>query len=655
MDPITQQTALACAGAGGAGEATYVDDVFSTFLYEGNSTNRSINNGIDLSGEGGLTWIKSRTNTYPNLLFDTERGAGEYLISNTNEPESTNITRLSAFNSDGFSLGTNSNVNLNGQDFVSWTFRKAPGFFDVVTWTGNSVSGRQIAHNLGSVPGFIMIKSYVAGTGGTGWMCYHRSLGNTKAIRLDNGTAATSASSTYWNNTDPTSTHFTVGNQEDINTSANSRSYVAYVFAHDEPVFGTNEDESIIKCGSYTGTNANGNFVNLGFEPQWVLTKNTSRAANWTIWDNMRGVNTGSTNDRGLHPNTTDAESGAGNLIDFNATGFTLNSGSDLTNWLSGDTFIYIAIRRPHKPPTAGTDVFHVATAANDSTFITSGFPIDFGWQHTTADTWGHYSFSRLQGSGTHLLLSSNSAEVSFGAGPDFDSNTQYQGTRGLGTNPMVLYAFGRAPGFFDVVAYTGNDVATNKNHNLGVPPELIITKATSGPFSRDWYVGPFVSGYSDSDGYLVLNSDAAGFGNVSTYFPGTPTSTIYGLPGGGNSGTNGSAYTYVSYLFATLAGISKVGTYSGTGSDVNVDCGFSAGARFILIKRTDSTGDWYTYDSARGITSGNDPYYTLNASGADVTNTDYIDPLNSGFTVTSSAPANLNSSGGTYIFLAIA
>ncbi|MBG7617692.1 MAG: hypothetical protein IZT57_04915, partial [Chloroflexi bacterium] len=110
-----------------------------------------------------------------------------------------------------------------------------------------------------------------------------------------------------------------------------------------------------------------------------------------------------------------------------------------------------------------------------------------------------------------------------------------------------------------------------------------------------------------------------------------------------------------IAYLFASLAGVSKVGSYTGTGSDLNVDCGFSAGARFILIKRTDSSGDWYVWDSVRGITAGNDPYLLLNSTAAEVTNTDYIDPLSSGFTVTSSASSTVNVSSGTYIFLAIA
>ena len=140
---------------------------------------------------------------------------------------------------------------------------------------------------------------------------------------------------------------------------------------------------------------------------------------------------------------------------------------------------------------------------------------------------------------------------------------------------------------------------------------------------------------------------------SFSFMFPSSPTSTVFSVSS--SSFVNENTYSYISYLFATLPGISKIGTYSGTGNAINVDCGFSTGARFILIKRTDSTGDWYGYDTARGIVSGNDPYLLLNSAAAEVTNTDYIDPLNAGFTVTSSAPTGLNASGGTYLFLAIA
>jgi len=135
-----------------------------------------------------------------------------------------------------------------------------------------------------------------------------------------------------------------------------------------------------------------------------------------------------------------------------------------------------------------------------------------------------------------------------------------------------------------------------------------------------------------------------------STY----PTSTVFSI--GTAGGSNANTYLYVAYLFATCAGVSKVGSYSGnTGVTVTVPCGFTGGVRFVLIKRTDSTGDWYVWDSARGIVAGNDPYLLLNSTAAEVTGTDYVDTYSAGFEVTTTAPAALNATGGTYIFLAIA
>jgi hypothetical protein len=148
------------------------------------------------------------------------------------------------------------------------------------------------------------------------------------------------------------------------------------------------------------------------------------------------------------------------------------------------------------------------------------------------------------------------------------------------------------------------------------------------------------------------LNLTEAGF-DTQTWKNYSFTSTTFSIDNG--AATNASGGTYIAYLFATLAGISKVGSYTGTGTTLQVNCGFSAGARFVMIKRTDTTGDWYVWDSARGIIAGNDPYLLLNSTAAEVTNTDYIDPLASGFEISSTAPAAINASDGNFIFLAIA
>ena len=219
-------------------------------------------------------------------------------------------------------------------------------------------------------------------------------------------------------------------------------------------------------------------------------------------------------------------------------------------------------------------------------------------------------------------------------------------------TTGLFAYMFRRAPGFFDVVTYTGTGSAKTVNHNLTVTPELLIVKARSQ--SGGWAVYNATSGASKA---MLLNSNSGAF-TYNAYWNSTaPTATQFTVATDG--AVNDNTQTYIAYLFATLDGISKVGSYSGTGSNINVDCGFTAGARFVLIKRTDSSGDWYVWNTARGIVAGNDPYFLWNTIGvsasAEVTNTDYIDPLSAGFTVTSNAPAALNTSGGTYLFLAIA
>ena len=145
------------AAAGNAGESLYVEDVFSTYLYEGTGATLAIDNGIDLDGEGGLTWIKTRDYAYSNNLFDTARGSNKYLMSNSTSAEGTDSNRVSSFNSNGFTLGTNAGVNGSSYDYASWSFRKAEKFFDVVTYTGNGVAGRTVAHNLGSVPACMIV------------------------------------------------------------------------------------------------------------------------------------------------------------------------------------------------------------------------------------------------------------------------------------------------------------------------------------------------------------------------------------------------------------------------------------------------------------------------------------------------------------------
>jgi len=227
--------------AGGAADSTYVDDVFSTHLYTGNTSgsgSQTVNNGVDLS-KGGLTWIKRRDGTYSNWLMDSERGGTKMLSSNSTSGETTASGAITSFNNNGFTLGNETQVNVNGTPFVSWSFRKRKGFFDIQTWSGNSTAGRQISHDLKSVPGCIMVKRLDSGS--SNWIVYHRSIGNNvggagkgpeqQALWL-NSTSGQDESVEYWNNTPPTKDNFTLGIHPTVNQ--NGGNYVAYIFAHNQ-------------------------------------------------------------------------------------------------------------------------------------------------------------------------------------------------------------------------------------------------------------------------------------------------------------------------------------------------------------------------------------------------------------------------------------
>ena len=629
--------ALTASAGNAGGTEGYVEDVFSTFLWEGNATARSINNGIDLSGEGGLVWIKNRDTALSHALSDTARGANKQLNSNTTGSQGSQTTILTAFNNNGFSIGADSDVNQNAKNIASWSFRKANKFFDVLTYTGNATA-RTIAHNLGSVPGMIIIKQIDATRN---WPVYHVSLGAGYWDILNTGQAA-QQNTNLWNNTAPTDSVFSVGTDNHNNGSGGT--YVAYLFASDAGGYGDDGTDSIIKCGAFSIPASGGVTVTLGWEPQWVLVKLTSpNGGQWCLMDTMRQYARYKAGR--ISPDNNAAEeiytNGSGGMGYPTATGFEILPGVLDANY-SG---IYIAIRRgPMKIPEAGTEVYF-GDYSNGG--YVSGFPVDLAFIKDlyTANSADWKAGTRLVGT-KRQATTATAAEV-------IDTSYTFDNMTGFYTNPPTnhqAWMFRRYPGFMDVVAYTGKRPTVNTvSHNLTVIPELIIVKSRS--YADEWPVYCATLGASS---YLTLNTTSSKSGSADYWNNATPTASVFTL--GDRGEVNTSSATYISYLFATLAGISKVGTYTGNaGYAVNADCGFSNSARFILIKRTDAAGDWYVYDSARGITAGNSVYALLNSTAAEVSNTDYIDPLSSGFTVTASAPVGLNASSGKYIFLAIA
>jgi hypothetical protein len=628
-----------------SGAVNYIEDVFSTFLTTGASANITVVNGIDLSGKGGLVWQKTRTSAGFNTLFDTVRGINNYLVSNNTNAQASASNILPTFNSDGFVIGTDNNLTTSGENGVSWTFAKQPKFFDVVTYTGTG-SAVTVNHNLGSTPGCIIIKA----TSNTGnWHVWHRSVvdGSGYGYLVLNSTAATAGGKII---DSTSSTNFVVAS----GLSDVGYTYVCYVFAHDAGGFGLTGTDNVISCGSFTAS-AGQTTVTLGYEPQWILIKETSASGdNWKIWDTMRGWS--QTTYSELYPNTSAAQAaGSGTYTYPTATGFVSEAG-----WLtSGSTYIYIAIRRgPMKVPTSGTSVFiPITSSATTGTTLTTTFPVDMqiAGYRTIVDSGNRTVVDRLRGAsstttstGQALLMSSTATETSASVARNWD-NTGFQFPSYWSGDSTIFYSFRRAPSFFDEVCYTGTGVARTVTHNLTVVPELLIVKSRTqaGTF---WTVQVSALGPTKC---LYLQTTDSVQTRSSPWNDTAPTSSVFTV--GTDSDVNGSGQNIVAYLFATCAGVSKVGSYTGTATTKQIDCGFTGGARFVLIKRTDSTGSWYVWDSSRGIVSGNDPYLLLNSTAAEVTNTDYIDAYSAGFEISSTAPAEINASGGTYIFLSIA
>ena len=635
----TKKLIQAAAGAAG-GAGLDVNEVFSTYLYEGNGTSQTITNDIDLSGEGGLVWVRPRI-TSDHWLWDSARGTQYSLATNNTAVQTDMSTNGTVFNTDGFTdrMGWGS-----GTDVASWTFRKAPKFFDVVTYTGTG-SPQSIAHNLGSVPGCIIVKTY---DNAQGWAVYHR--GNTSAPETERlileQTYATSDDNTYWNDTAPTDTHFTVGST--IRTNSNGYNYVAYLFAHNDGDgdFGDGTQD-IIKCGSVTLDGSGQGAVDLGWEPQWVMYKRTDGAGNWIITDSMRGW-TALPNQAGasLLANNSVAEGAYSPASYLNSSGF-LISGS------ASQTYIYIAIRRgPMGIPTSATDVFDVelanATTTNGVEFQT-GWPVDFAWfKDRDTGTEPFTLLSRLQGNTRYMFSSSAGAEttgVSYGT---FDHSDGWYSS----TLPSDYYScmWRRAPSFFDVVAYTGNSNGSTPTqtltHNLGVKPEMMWVKSRGS--SQNWYVFHKDVWDATNNYYLRLNIVGGAGAGDGSIFPSDVTDTQFTVSE--KWAVNQSGVAYIAYLFASVDGVSKLGTFTLSGSSyVDVDCGFSSGARFVLVKRHDGIGNWELYDTERGITSGNDPMLALNDTAAESSGPN-INPLSSGFSINA---ANFNA--GDYIFYAIA
>jgi hypothetical protein len=629
--------------------AAFVDGLFQTTLWtgtaDGSTGAQDITTGIDLANKEGMLWLYNRDNATAPHIFDTIRGANVRLRTDRTTESGSVDDLMDSFNSDGFRLGVGTTFNQSTVKNVGFTFKSKPKFFDIVTYTGTG-SAMTIDHNLGSVPGMIIVKSTSAAYD---WAVWHREFtGTTDYIKLNTSAAKTDSAGVFGNGSNyltPTSTQFFVGGNNQVSGEVGG-GYVAYLFAHnnDDGGFGEPEDQDIIKCGSYTGNGSNdGPTINLGFEPQWLMIKDADGAENWQIFDNMRGMAVGQYPVH-LYPNSAAAEGTIQNQFDINSTGFKITFNSNRTN-ANGDTYIYMAIRRGGmQTPTAASDVFAIDARTGSTPEYISGFPVDFALIKDSNSSSDWIVNTRLLGN-TFMETNTTVAEAS-------DSLAKFDIQNGIRSDAVAGdygWMWARARGYFDVVAYTGTGSATTVSHNLSVVPEMIWVKQRSG--TKEWRVyHKDLDSSAPEDYYVVLNSNNARVDNADTWNDTAPTSSVFSV--GSGTVTNQSGQTFIAYLFATIAGVSKVGSFSHTnGSTTDVDCGFTGDTpSFVLLKRYNTTGSWVVFDSTRGIVAGNDPFLKLDAADAETTGNDVIDPLSGGFQVASGFLAT-----GDWIFYAIA
>ena len=320
---------------------------FQIKLYAGNGGTQSITLDGDENMQPDWVWIKNRSGSDQHGLYDSVRGANKVLRSNSTASEGTQTDGLTSFNSDGFSVGASGSVNTSSNNFVSWNWlaggsassntdgsitstvsANTTAGFSIVKWTGNATSSQSVGHGLGVVPKVILTKN--TDNGSQPWKCYFEPVGNAKYLQLN--ATDTPATSGVWSSTTPTSSIISISNDTGINGSGND--IIAYCFA---------EKKGYSKFGSYTGNgNADGAFVYTGFAPTWVMVKRTSGTQDWNIFDATRpGYNPA---DRKLEPNTSDAESGAGNSnqVDLLSNGFKRRGTGTGSNG-SGSTYVYMA------------------------------------------------------------------------------------------------------------------------------------------------------------------------------------------------------------------------------------------------------------------------------------------------------------------------
>ena len=641
---------------------------FNTVLYTGTGSAQSIT-GVGFKPD--WIWIKDRDTNFSHAVTDSTRGVGNIIKPNSTDAQSTDAQSITSFDTDGFSLGTaGGSFNNNGDNYVAWCWKANEGTtssntdgtnidstvqvntkagFSIVQFTtpGTFNASNTVGHGLGVIPNLIIMKS--TSTAGENWMVHTTDLGNGGFIRLNTtGTSGTSGNLF-------TGTTSTVFNPAD--TSAPNISYIAYCFAN---VAGYSS------FGTYTGNNSlNGPIKNTGFEPAFVMVKTVDGNNGWAILDNKRNP----TNRRNLvlFANSDEVEytASGGGGIDFLSNGFQVNSTEGYLN-ANGETFIYIAFGSDASTAPALADSFaNKLYDGNGGTQLITGlgFSPSMVWLKGRSFADNHNMADTVRGPLKYVFP--NSTDLQFTSSnylSSFDSDGFTLGNDGSGnasgqtfvawtwkansiptintTGTIQSIASANQTAGFSIVSWTSTSSSSDTiGHGLGVKPDVVLYKKLSATGSWFWYTDVIDGSWDE----LVLNSNAAKSDFAGTY----ATSTTF------KSVTSSSGANWITYCFASVAGFSKMGTYNGSGSDGNVVAtGFKPS--WVIIKRSNSTGGWLMFDSARSPSNPVNDRLEANNNQAEQTNSgDKFLDFNATDFEANGSDSELNASGGTYIYMA--
>jgi hypothetical protein len=655
---------------------------FNTVLYTGNQSARSIAVGF----EPGFTWIKERNDTDAHFLQDSVRGSTYTLYSNNTTAQFNETQAVTSFTSTGFNLGTYTGTNTTNNTYVAWNF-KAGGTavantdgsinsqvsvnntlgFSIVKYTGGG-GAATVGHGLNSAPEMYIVKSMGHSAG---WYTYHIGLDASSPedynVRL-NETSSRQDSASYWNDTAPTSSVFSIGTTTGVSQS--STDFITYCFTS-KPGFS--------KVGSYTGARPNDVLVQTGFQPAFVMIKASNATDDWFIVDDKREGTSAPT--KSLLANSLAIESSFTG-VEFLTNGFRLvgsaNSGG--TN-NSGTTFIYLAFAADGStatPSLANSFATELYTGTASTQSITGiGFKPYFTWiKNRLVGGTSHNLFTPLYGQ-TGYYLKSNSTDalsptseigaygisafnsdgftlVGPGGWTNANGNSYVSwnwktgGTPSINTDGTItsVVSANEAAGF-SIISYSGNSTAgATIGHGLSSKPELIFIKILST--TAGWMA--WCNEKSTELGYLS-NNDAFDASRYSWALNSTqPTATNITL---GNALSVNTANNYIAYAWHSISGYSKVGTYTGTGSiGITVTTGFQP--TFLIVKAVDGVGGWFIFDNKRNTSNPRNAFIEASeAYGEAAISSISFDFEANGFEV-NSTNIQLNTNGDAYIYLAI-